>query len=94
VALEKSKLSLQDVADMAQSGPVILTRNGKPLAAVKDMSGSDWEAVALANNPKFIALIEKSRRAHQEEGGIAIEELRRELGLKARPAQKRRKRRQ
>ena len=30
---------------------VILTRKGKPLAAVNDLSDADWESVSLANNP-------------------------------------------
>jgi hypothetical protein len=83
VPLEKTDLTLRDVAALAKSGTVILTRDGKPLAAVKDLSGSDWEAVALADNPQFRALIEESRRSYRVEGGISLEEVRRELGLKA-----------
>lgn len=82
VPVEKGNVTLPELAEMAQSGSVILTRNGKPLAAVKPLSGSDWESVALANNPKFIALIEESRRSYREKGGIPLEQLRRELGLK------------
>jgi hypothetical protein len=91
VALEKNDVSLPDLAEMAKDGPVILTRNGQPLAAVKDLSGSDWESVALANNPRFLALIEESRRSHREEGGVSLDDLRAELGLKAKPRPRRRK---
>jgi hypothetical protein len=61
---------------------VILTRAGKPIAAVKDVSGSDWESVSLANNPRFIELIELSRRAYERDGGIPLAEVRKRLGLK------------
>ncbi len=67
---------------MAEKEPIILTRNGQPLVAVKDLSGSDWETVSLANNPKFIALIEASRRSYRENGGIPLDQIRKELGLK------------
>jgi hypothetical protein len=82
VPLEKTNLTLPEVTELAKEEPVILTRNGKPLAAVRDLSGSDWEAVALANNPQFLALIEASRRSYQEEGGTSLDDLCKELGLK------------
>lgn len=91
VSLEKATLTLPEVAELAKKGPVILTRAGKPLAAVKDLSGSDWESVALANNPKFLALIEESRRSYRKEGGIGLDEICVELGLKKPAAQGRRK---
>ncbi len=91
VAVEKTDLTLPQVAEMARNGPVILTRNGKPIVAVKDVSRSDWESLSLANNPRFRALIEESRRSFQEEGGIRIEDLRRELGLPAKPRRRSRK---
>src|SRR4051794_39494676 len=95
VDLDKTVLTALDVSKLAKNGPVILTRHGKPLAAVKDLSGSDWESVSLANNPQFLALIEESRRSYRQEGGISLQDIRRELDLKAgpqrRPAQKRKK---
>ena len=85
------KMTLSEVAELARSGTVILTRRGKPCAAVKDLSDSDWEAVSLANNPHFRQLIEDSRRSYREEGGIYLEDLRKELGLKKRRPKGRRK---
>jgi hypothetical protein len=91
IPVEKTDLTLPDVAELAKRGTIILTRNGKPLAAVNDLSGSDWESVSLANNPRFRALIDASRRSFREQGGISLEELRKELGLKARPRPSKRK---
>ncbi len=84
VAVEDTTLSAEDLATMAQKEIVILTRKGDPLVAVKKVSGSDWESVSLANNPKFIALIEASRRSYREQGGISLDEIRREFGLRPR----------
>jgi hypothetical protein len=91
VAVEKTDLTLPQVAKMAREGPVILTRNGKPIVAVKDISHSDWESLSLANNPRFRTLIEESRRAFQNEGGTRIEDFRRELGLREKPRRRSRK---
>ena len=91
LALEHSDLTLPQLAELAKEGAVILTRNGKPLAAVRDLSGSDWESVSLANNPQFLALIEESRRSFREQGGADLAALTGELGLKATPAARTRK---
>ena len=84
VAVENTTLTPKELAKMAKKEPVILTRNGQPLVAVKDLSGSDWETVSLANNPRFIALIEASRRSYREKGRIPLDLVRKELGLKPR----------
>jgi hypothetical protein len=91
VPVEKTDLTLPELAEMAKAGPVILTRKGEPLAAIKDLSGSDWESVSLANNPQFLALIEESRRSYREEGSIGIDALRKELGLRPKPRGAKRK---
>ena len=82
VAVEDTTLTAEDLARLAEKEPIILTRKGQPLVAVRDLSGSDWESVSLANNPKFIAIIEESRRSYRDQGGISMDEIRRELGLK------------
>jgi hypothetical protein len=51
------------------------------VVAVRDLSGSDWESISLASNPKFMALIEESRRSYRDSGGINLEDLRHELDL-------------
>ncbi|MBL8797826.1 MAG: hypothetical protein JNM56_28270 [Planctomycetia bacterium] len=94
VPLDKTSLNLPDVVALAKEGPVILTRDGKPLAAVRDLSGSDWESVALSNNPQFLALIEESRRSYQQQGGMALDDLCDDLGLKTKPAIAKRKKKQ
>jgi len=92
VDVEATNLTIPDLTKLAKKGPVILTRKGKPLAAVKDLAGNDWESVALANNPRFLALIEESRRSYREQGGIPLDKVRRELGLASRRQRQKRKR--
>jgi hypothetical protein len=45
------------------------------------LAGSDWETLALANNPEFMSMLERSFRSLRQEGGIPIEDVARELGL-------------
>jgi antitoxin (DNA-binding transcriptional repressor) of toxin-antitoxin stability system len=64
--------------------PVIVTRNGKPIAALVSIENADLETVSLSTNRKFLELIERSRARQRAEGGISSKEMRRRLGLKRR----------
>jgi len=92
IPLEKTELSLPEAAELAKAGTIILTRRGKPLAAIKNLSGSDWESVSLADDPRFRALIEESRHSYREEGGISLDEIRKQLRLKGQLRASKRKR--
>lgn len=61
--------------------PVIITSNGKPIAALLPIENADLETVSLSTNPKFLELIERSRVRHRIEGGISSEGMRHRLGL-------------
>jgi hypothetical protein len=63
-----------------------MSRGHRGYVSIKDISASDWETVSLANNPHFIAIIEASRRSYREKGGIALDQIRQELGLKPKKA--------
>jgi hypothetical protein len=93
IAVEDTSLTAEDLAAMAQQEVVILTRKGNPLVCVTKLRGSDWESVSLASNPKFIELIENSRRSYRKHGGISLGQIRHSLGLKParKPAAKRRR---
>ena len=59
---------------------MVLTCNGEPLCLLLPVEGSDLETVALSMNPKFLAIIERSRIRQQVEGGVSSEEMRQRLG--------------
>jgi hypothetical protein len=83
VPLEGTTMTVPELVELARREAVILTRDGQPLISVRELSGSDWESASLASNPRFAALIEKSRRSYREKGGIGIEQLRKELDLES-----------
>lgn len=79
IELSKANLPLSDYTKKVKKEPVIITKEGKPVAVLVSISNADIETVSLSNNPKFIALIERSRARQKSEGGISLEEMRRRL---------------
>ena len=73
-------------ARQARQGPLIVTRRGKPLAAVVSLEGMDAESLAVSTDPGFLALLKRSRAAFKKKGGISVEEMRKRLGIDRRAA--------
>jgi antitoxin (DNA-binding transcriptional repressor) of toxin-antitoxin stability system len=71
--------TLADYAKGVGEGPLILTDQGRPVAALVSIDNADLETVSLSSNPQFIELIERSRACVQSEGGVPSEEMRRRL---------------
>jgi len=69
--------------------PVIVTVDEKLMAAVVALKNTDLETVSLSNNPKFLALIERSRSRRQREGTLTSDQLRDRLGLSKRSGSRR-----
>jgi prevent-host-death family protein len=85
----KANLPLSDYTKKVKKEPVIVTKEGKPVAALVSITNADIETVSLSSNPKFIALIERSRAKQKNEGGISTEEMRRRLEKPGRSAHNR-----
>ena len=88
--IEKATGSLAQYAKSVRKEPVIVTRRGRPFAALMPVENTDVETATLSTHPKFLALIERAR--HQKQGGISNRDLRRRLGLKPAPSRRRSKR--
>ena len=80
--LAKATAPLADYAREVDKEPVIVTRGGKPVAALVAVENADLETVALSIDPQFLTLIERSRTRHKAEGGISGGEMRRRFGVK------------
>jgi len=72
---------LAEYAQDVSKEPVILTVDGKLVAALVAIENADLETVTLSIHPQFLALIERSRTRQKAEGGISAGEMRRRLGL-------------
>ena len=82
VETTQATASLGEYAQVIENEPVVITVQGKPIAALVPLENTDLETVSLSTNPEFLAIIERSRLRHQTEGGISSQELRKRLGLR------------
>ena len=65
------KARLSAYLKASESGPVIVTRNGKAVAVLLAVGDADeFERLILADSPRFQALLDKARRQIEETGGI------------------------
>jgi hypothetical protein len=74
--------TLSEYAKKGLKEALVVTRRGKPLLAVTPIKMDDWESITVANNPKFLAIIERSRKSTKP--GLSTGEMRRRLGLRRR----------
>jgi prevent-host-death family protein len=81
VEMAKATAPLAEYARDVDKEPVILTVDGKPVAALVPIENADLETVTLSSHPQFLALIERSRARQKTEGGISPGEVRRRLEL-------------
>lgn len=77
VEVNEASGSLSEYVPENGTEPLIITRNGRPVAALVPVENADLETVSLSTNPQFLALIERSRARRRREGGVASEEMRR-----------------
>lgn len=66
--------------DESRESPVVVTRNGRPVAmliAIEDED--DLDSLLLVHNPRFLQLLEEARQRVRVAGGMPLAEFRRRL---------------
>jgi prevent-host-death family protein len=81
IEMSKATSTLAEYAMEVANEPVIVTSNGKPIAALLAVEDVDLETLSLRDNPEFLAIMAESRARLKAEGGISSQEMRRRLGL-------------
>ena len=82
VELDKAKGSLSDYAWRNRRDAVVITRRGKPVSALVPLQrGADLERLALSVNPRFRAILDRSRAEVREGKVVSSDEVRRIFGL-------------
>lgn len=72
---------LAEYAQQADTGPLVVTANGKPIAVILPIENADVETITLSESPQFLAIIERSRARQKREGGLTSAQVRKRLGL-------------
>ena len=81
IEMAEANSSLAEYARRVGLEPLVVTVDGKPIAALVAIENADMETVSLSIDPEFLAIIERSRARQQTEGGISSDEMRRRLGI-------------
>ncbi len=67
-----------------ESGPVVVTRNGRPVAVLLSIADEDEiERLILAYSPRFQGIMKAARRRIEETGGIRHDDFWREIEAEA-----------
>jgi prevent-host-death family protein len=70
------KAQLSHFLDEAQESPVVVTRNGRPVAVITGVADADdLERLILAHTPRFRRLLDAAERRIAETGGVPHDEF-------------------
>jgi hypothetical protein len=91
-AIEISQVSaLAAYVNPGCSELLLLTDHGRVVATVVPGDEGDAESMLLSINPKFGAILERSRARLESEGGLSSAEVRKRLGIPAKSGGPKRK---
>ena len=85
VEISQAADSLPEYGRRKRGETWVLTRRGRPVAAVVPLDDEDYFSMRLANDPRFIEIIERSRASYEATGGVSLGEMRRRYGAPAKP---------
>ncbi len=71
--------ALKDYAEQLTKEPVVVTRDGKAIAALVRIRPSDLESFLVSESPIFKRIVRKSRTSYKREQGLTREELEKNL---------------
>lgn len=78
--LYEVKNKLSEMVKETESGPVVITKNGKPCAALVHLSeDEDMETFMLSHSPRFLELVDRAAENTRQKGGTPLSELVKEL---------------
>ncbi len=86
--MKQARGELASYVQQVRNEPVVVTDHGKPVMALLPIENADLETVSLSTDPRFIALVERSRRLYRVGAGIPLEEIRRKYRLDRKPRRK------
>jgi prevent-host-death family protein len=91
VELSEATGSLSEYTRKARKGPVVVTRQGKPVALLRSLTADEWENFVVSSDPRFTAMIERSRVRHKPGTAIPLADVMSKYGVKPKVARRSRK---
>jgi antitoxin (DNA-binding transcriptional repressor) of toxin-antitoxin stability system len=82
--LAKASLPLSKYTRDLNGGTVVVTEDGRPIAALVSLKNTGWETISLSANPRFLAILERSHQRYVKEGGITTDQMRHRLAARKR----------
>jgi prevent-host-death family protein len=80
VEMSDAAAPLADLVRQARREPIVITIRGKAVAALTAIgTNTDLESLLVSNDPRFRALIERSRARNPPGTGLSTAEVRRRL---------------
>jgi len=79
------KNRLSEYVKETASGPVVITKNGKPCAALIHLEADeDMESFLLSHNQRFLNLLDQAAAKAQKQGGTPLSEVIDEVNRRSR----------
>lgn len=75
IEMAEAKDVLSSYAKRLRRQPLVLTRGGRPVAAVVPLNANDWEDFVVAQHPGFLKVLRRGEERAKTEPDIPLEEL-------------------
>jgi len=79
LAISKATKSLSEYTKKLKDELLILTSNGRPVAAIVSLTNVDLESLSLCTNPDFMEIIEISRKEFKKGKKLSLSEMQKEI---------------
>ena len=79
VTIRELKINGSKVIDALNAEDAIITRHGKPVAALVPLDEDTIEEFIMTHNPKFLASLSRAYKEYQQKGGKSLAAVRKEL---------------
>jgi hypothetical protein len=84
ISVKNSSMNLAELLELARKEFVVLRHNRKASFGLFRLDEGDLEAIALSQNPDFMAMLNKARARYDAKGGLSLEEVKRRFGKRQR----------
>lgn len=79
-SLAEVKNRLSFYVEASGEAPIVITKNGRPVAAIVNIANEDdLDSLLLAHSPRFQKLLAQADRGISRKGGIPMAEIKRRL---------------